>query len=121
MFEVLKNWKKERNFSPQERHIARVSRRLVENRKREAAGEKVKGLVIESAEGKRHAYGSTTPTVNEVRGKFIEEVYPELFGEEEMGDAAREFEPSEITAILIAYETNLAANGLLKIAQQRIQ
>lgn len=121
MLEILKNWKYERNLSPHDRRVARISRRLIENRRRESVGEKPKGLVVESAEGIRYAYRQSELTVGETRGEFIENVYPKLFGEEEMGDVSREFRPSEITAILVAYESRLASNGLLKIVQQREQ
>jgi hypothetical protein len=65
MFESLKNWNQERQLSPHERFIARVSRRIVENRKREAEGKPPKGLIIKSAEGIRH-YPGMDPTVRVV-------------------------------------------------------
>lgn len=52
--------------------------------------------------------------VSLARGKFIEEKYGFLFGEEEMGDPSREFTPEELTTILMAYESLLAREGLLK-------
>lgn len=61
---------------------------------------------------------SRSPEVLEARAMFIEDTYPVLFGEEEQGDPYREMTPSELTAVLVAYESRLAANGLLKTAQQ---
>jgi hypothetical protein len=49
------------------------------------------------------------------RSRFIEDVYPRLFGNEEMGDPAAEFTTDELTAVLVAYEGRLASEGLLKV------
>lgn len=51
----------------------------------------------------------------EARFIFTEHFYPQLFGDEEMGDAARTFTPSEITAILAQYEDYLKASGLINV------
>lgn len=48
------------------------------------------------------------------RHEFTARIFPTIFGEEEMGDVAKEFTPSEITTILMAYEHELAANGLFR-------
>jgi hypothetical protein len=55
----------------------------------------------------------------QARAEFTEELYPTLFGEEEMGDPAREFEPSEITGVLAVYESFLASRGLLRVKKSR--
>ncbi len=48
------------------------------------------------------------------RSVYIEAVYPKLFGDEEMGDAVRQFTPSEVTALLAKYEACLVHHGLVK-------
>jgi hypothetical protein len=53
-------------------------------------------------------------SIAESRGEFIDEAYPHLFGEEEMGDPARVITPAEVTAVLQGYEAKLAFDGLLK-------
>lgn len=52
-----------------------------------------------------------------VRSEFIHVMYPRLFGDEEMGDGAEVFTPSDLTAVLVAYEGLLGSRGLLRATQ----
>lgn len=47
------------------------------------------------------------------RGSFIELIYPEIFGPEEMGDPSASLSPEELTGLLAAYEQHLNGHGLL--------
>lgn len=65
MFESLKNWNQERKLSPHDRFIVRASRRIIENRRREAEGKPALGLNVRSAEAYRH-YPGPDPSVRVV-------------------------------------------------------
>lgn len=108
---------KEQAVEPQHSPFQRTLRRLLNPNFKEQASIQVPKSDLEIPD-----YGDASQeghTISDSRGEFIEEVYPKLFGEEEMGDPAREFEPAEITAILVAYEAKLATDGLLIVRAPR--
>ncbi len=62
MLESLRNWNKERKLSPHERFALRVSRRIIENKRREAAGKPPKGWIVHSLEARpRYGRGDSSP------------------------------------------------------------